>query len=229
MEKTRSNRNLAFLGFLGGLTLALAVCLSLCFGGFSLTAAGLAAWGRLPAWRVALSAVLGTAGHLLLLCGLWSGYRIVRVHCHHIRRGMYLFGMGARSAGVLLHFLLFCFPPLMIRFMGGVNSASAVKAVTGIVVSVGPAAGLCLVLQLFAVIAVTAALLSGDVRVSRNLAIMNIITVGLVPAALFILMKDWDYRGVLIAAAYLGDSLQMLSILGYWRRKGRPDNSDGEE
>ncbi|MBR6705889.1 MAG: hypothetical protein IKI84_04325 [Clostridia bacterium] len=229
MEKTTSNRNLALLGVLGGLVLAMAVCLSLCFEGFSISASGIAAWGRLPVWRVALSAGLGVLGHLFLLCGLWSGYRIIRTHCHHIRRGLYLFGIGARSTGVLLHFLLFCFGPLLIRAMGGMASAAAVKSVTEILLAVGPAAGVCLVLQIFAVIAVTAALLSGDVHVSRSLALMNILTVGLVPAGLFILMKDLDYRGVLIAAAYLGDSLQMFSILGYWRRKGRPDISDGEE
>ena len=229
LEQARNNRNLAVFGVLGGLVLALAVASSLCFKSFSLTSSGLAAWGRLPWWRIALSAVLGIAGHLLLLCGLWSGYRIVRTHCHHIRRGMYLFSIGARSAGVLLHFLLFCFIPLQISAMGGAISASAVKSVEGIAMAVLPAAGVCLVLQLFAAIAVTAVLLCGDVHVSRNLAFMNILTVGLVPFGLFILMKDWDYRGVLIAAACLGDSLQMLSILGYWRRKAHTEASDGAE
>ena len=226
MDKARNNRNLAWLGVLGGLVLAGAVCLSLCFKGFSLNASGLAAWGRLPTWRVALSAVLGVAGHLFLLCGLWSGYRIVRTHCHHIRRGMYLFGIGARSTGVLLHFLLFCLAPLHFRAIGGMTGAAAVKAVSDIVAAVLPAAGVCLALLLFSVIAVTSALLSGDIHVSRSLAVMNIITAGLVPAGLFILMKDLDYRGALLAAACLGDSLQMFSILGYWRKKGRSDVSE---
>ena len=229
MEKTSSNRNLACLGVFGGIVLACAVCLSLCFSGFSLNASGLAAWGRLPTWRIALSAALGVAGHLFLLCGLWSGYRIVRMHCHHIRRGLFLFSIAARSTGVLLHFLLFCLVPLEIGALGGAASAAAVNALTKIALAVVPSAAVCLALQLFSAVAVTSALLFEDVHVSRNLACMNILTVGLVPAGLFILMKEWDYRGVLIAAACLGDSLQMLSILGYWRRKGREDLSDSAE
>ncbi len=221
LKNEKTNRNLALLGALGGVVLAAALCLSLCFKGFALNTSGLGAWGELPAWRISLSAFLGVVGHMLLLCGLWSGYRIIRLHCHHIKRGMYLFSMAGRSTGVLLHFLLFCMLPILMKTIGTVAGSTALKALVDSIKIMLLPTGVCLVLQLLSAVFVTVALLDKEVHVSKSLAFMNILTMGLVPALLAVLVLDWPYRGALFAAACLGDSLQMLAICGYWRKKAK--------
>ncbi len=216
MKTEKNNRDLALIGILGGPVLFAAVMLSVLFGGFSPDASGMAAWGSLPLWRTALSAVLGAAGTVMLLCGMWSGYRLVRTRCHHVRRSMYLAAMGARSLQSLSHFLFFCLPPLAVH--AGADGGRTAALLTGPLL---PAAVLCVAAYLVSTLFSSAALLSGDVHVSRNPVILNGAVLGLIGVLFFFLMKEFAWRSVFLGLFCLGDSMQMSPVFGYWRKKAR--------
>ncbi len=219
----RTNRRLAFLGVMGGPVLFAAEMLSVLFKEFSLSDDGLLSWGTLSPWRIAASAVLGVIGTLLLLCGLWSGYRVVREHCHHIKRSLYLFGIAGRSVGSLCHFLIFCFIPLAVRFClaSDVSRESALARAKAGVLSLRLPILLCLGLLLFSVIFITIGLLHEDVHVSRNLAVLNTATLGVLGTALFLVIDGISWRGAFLGLFSLGDTLQAFAIYLYWRKKER--------
>ena len=221
MSNAKANRRLALLGILGGPVMFIAEMLSVLVSGFSLSNKGLRAWGALSGWRITLSVSLGVVGTLLVLCGLWAGYRLVRAHCHQMKRSLYLFGMAGRGVGALFHFLVFCLLPLSMKVIAATGTVgdTAIERMKSSLAVIRVPMILCAALMLLGAVLVTAGLLSEDVHVSRNLAVLNAATLGILGAVLFMLVEDWSWRGVFLGLFNLGDSLQALAIWRYWNKK----------